>query len=115
HRLAEGFDWSLDSKALIFAEQLPDQPPQIFRVRPEQKREPLRLIEGMDWKAQPQWLGATRVIYRSDRESDHVNLWNFDTETSRTTKLIDCDSDIIQAWAVPAPESSDHQLLYTRI
>ncbi|MBI1785629.1 hypothetical protein HYR69_10845, partial [Candidatus Sumerlaeota bacterium] len=74
--LSGGFGWSPDSKILAYTEQIPGHPPEIWTVNPQSKGPAQLLLGGDDWKGQPHWLAPNEIAYRSDRDSDHVNLWS---------------------------------------
>lgn len=99
--LEGGFAWSPDSKRLAFCERFPSSPVLLWTLQAGLDRDPAPLVSGFDWKAGPAWLNNRRVLYLSDRDSDHVNLWVADTETTETLKLLDRGRDISGVWVAP--------------
>ncbi len=104
-----GFNWASDSNALAFVERLPSQPPQIRLVHPAPNQVPNSSVTDYDWKAQPGWLAPEQLVYRSDRDSDHVNLWVLDLPTGKSRCLLDCGRDVTGIWVSPQMG----ELLYT--
>ena len=98
--LADGFAWAPDSNALVFAERPPGSPTRLWLVRPESGRDPAPLAGGFDWKGSPGWRDFHRVAYLSDRDSDHVNLWEVDTSSGLSRKILDRQTDITGLWVL---------------
>jgi hypothetical protein len=54
-----------------------------------------------DWKADPAWLDARRLVYLSDRDARRVGVWQYDLATGRAARLFDDDADVSAIWMSP--------------
>ncbi len=107
--LAQGFNWSPDGTTLAYVERIPGRAAQLVILKPLTRETPREVSEGSDWKSQPCWLAPNRILYRSDRESDHVNVWSVAWKAGETTgsltfetkKLFDMGGDITGLWTHP--------------
>lgn len=97
----ESFAWSADSMRLAFVEQLPDRAPVLWIVRLEEGAAPEAVLEGSDWKSRPAWIGEDRILYLSDRESDHVNLWQIELTSGEARCILNLADDVSGLWVAP--------------
>lgn len=95
------FAWSSDSLGLAFVEQLPDRPAVLWIVRLEESAPPQAVLEGADWKARPAWVDSDRILFLSDRDSDHINLWQFDLASGEADLVLNLADDISGLWVAP--------------
>lgn len=98
----DGFDWAPGRSELAYVDRPPGRPATLD-LRSPGESSPRRLIDrGFDWLAQPTWLDARRLLFRSDRESNHVNVWMLDVESGQSKRVVDAGADVTGVWASPA-------------
>lgn len=96
----DSFAWSPDSRRLAFVEQNPDEFCVLWVVEVG-GGSPEPLIQGSDWKARPGWVGPERLVFLSDREADHINLWNLDLGSDEPRRILNLADDISGLWVSP--------------
>lgn len=102
--LDQGFAWAPDSRTITFFERFPSQPPQLWLARAaEAERLAKPVVSGNDWKAFPCWIAPGQIAYLTEKESDHLNVWEADTQTTGTRRLLDLGMDVTGLWRAPKP------------
>lgn len=97
----DSFAWAPDSRRIAFVEQNPDQFCVLWMVEVG-GGSPEPLIRGSDWKSRPGWAGPERLVYLSDLEADHINLWSLELEAGRPERILNLADDISGLWVSPA-------------
>lgn len=109
--LGDGFAWSPDSQRLAYVEHRPNTSPSL-RVLPAGERQPLTLVaRSGEWIGQVGWLDADRIVYQTDRNSDHITLWTVNIHDAATEHYLDARVDITDLWTPPG----GGRLLYATI
>lgn len=102
----DSFGWSADASRLAFVEQIPNDFPALWVAGTGEGGPPRPVLQGGDWKSRPSWVAPNRLLYLSDRDSDHINLWQFDLDTSSTQRVLNLGDDISGLWVSPRSGST---------